>query len=83
MSSEFKKYEESKNAGATAEELWRAAEKDGLGQVARIRMIRTLFGLSVVEAKEVAAGAHGKPLAEKQGELLDSLKDALRDDDEG
>lgn len=82
MSFEFKKYEESKKAGATAEEIWRAAEKDGLGQIARIRMIRSIFGLSAVGAKEVAAAAHGKSLAAEQGELLTGLQEVLQEEDE-
>jgi ribosomal protein L7/L12 len=79
MRPEFGKYEEAMKAGATAQEIWRAAEVDGLDGVLRIRMIRKLFGLSVVEAKEVAAAAHGESLSKQQAELLPAIQEALRD----
>ena len=46
--SDFTKYSEIKESGGTAVDVWRQAEADGLDKIARIRLVRTLFGLTVV-----------------------------------
>ncbi|HEY1376811.1 MAG TPA: hypothetical protein VGF55_08445 [Gemmataceae bacterium] len=51
--SEFAKYEEMHRGGATPEAVYRAANADGLDEIARIRLLRTVCGLSLADAKRV------------------------------
>jgi hypothetical protein len=66
MHDDFSKYELMKAAGSTAEQVWLDAIRDKHDMIARIRLIRAVFSLSMVEAKEVWVRAEG---------LADSLEE--------
>ena len=50
---DFTKYENLRNRGAKAREVYEIARADGLDLIALIRLLRKVFGLSLVEAKKV------------------------------
>jgi hypothetical protein len=50
---DFTKYENLRNRGAQAREVYEIARADGLGLITLIRLLRKVFGLSLVEAKKV------------------------------
>jgi hypothetical protein len=57
--SEFPQYEELRAGGATPVQVYQGAKAAGMGQIDAIRMLRTVFGLSLAEAKEVPIVASG------------------------
>jgi|GEM_PF-3439179 len=48
------KYKEMKDAGKNAVEVYAAVKADGLSQLIGIRILREIFGLSLIEAKKVS-----------------------------
>src|SRR5438132_605183 len=61
MGDDFGQYDTMRGTGASPAEVYRAARADGLGEIARIRLLRKLFGLSLADAKKVALEATGTP----------------------
>jgi hypothetical protein len=59
MKDDFSKYELMKVSGSSAEQVWLEAVRDNLDMITRIRLIRTVFSLSFVDAKEVWVRAEG------------------------
>ena len=53
MNDNFLQYESMRDAGSSPEEVYRAATRDGLDSITRIRLIRAVYSLSLREAKEV------------------------------
>jgi hypothetical protein len=53
MTDNFKKYVDMKTSGASPEEVFREAVNDKVDLITRIRMIRSVFCLSALGAKEV------------------------------
>ena len=53
MSDDFSQYESMRDAGSSPEEVYRAATRDGLDSITRIRLIRAVYSLSLRQAKEV------------------------------
>ena len=49
--SEFEKYEAMRLAGRTAAQVYEVAKQEGVDSIARIRLIRAVFGLDLVEAQ--------------------------------
>jgi len=76
----FEEYVRMRNEGLASKEAYRRAESSGLDGFARIRMLRSVFGLTLVEAKEVSMIADGQSssLSEHQEKMLPALKIALR-----
>lgn len=75
-------YAQLKERGASPVEVWRQAEADGLDSITRIRLVRELFGLTLVEAKAVSIEARsGSSLEQHQAELVAGLEDALKSED--
>ena len=75
---DFEKFEELKAAGESPEMVWASAESDGLNQISLFRMIRKVFGLSLVEAKEVAVRARTGQQYDRHTEtLLEELRQVL------
>lgn len=70
--------------GQSPEEVFIAVERQH-DALAGIRAVRSLFGLSVEEAKEVMIRARGdaNSLAEYQEQLLPDLEQALREEEPG
>ena len=73
--SEFAKYEAARNAGGTPRDVYLAAMRDGIDAITRIRLIRSVFGLNLAEAKEVAVEAEdGVTLDARQRELASAVE---------
>jgi ribosomal protein L7/L12 len=81
---ESDKYRAMRAAGARAEEIYRTARIDGMDDIACIRLLRQLFNLSLVEAKEVIVVAEGQAtsLQEHQGTLKTGLEKAFEEIEE-
>jgi len=75
VNDDFSKYETMKNAGASAEDVYREALKSGVDPITRIRLIRAVYSLSPRQAKEVFVIAEGQAesLDEFQGKVADVL----------
>ena len=83
----FAKYKNMRDDGASPEEVYSAAQADKLNPIESIRMLRRVFGLALVEAKEVTVIAKGlaQSLSEYQAAfipLLDQLEGELKNEDE-
>ena len=74
-------YSEMVSSGADSGQVYLAARSDGLDWVKAIRLIREIFGLSLVEAKEVAVVADGLAgsLSEHQERLIPALEAAFEE----
>jgi hypothetical protein len=74
---DFSKYEKMRAAGATAEQVYLAAAKSGADFLYCIRLLRKLFGLSLVQAKEViiVADGYAPSLSEYQERFLQPLEE--------
>jgi ribosomal protein L7/L12 len=77
---DFNKYLDLRQKGLSAADVYRAAVADGVGEIARLRLLREIFDLSLVEAKRIVAAAskQAKPLEAQQEDLLHGLEKALR-----
>ena len=49
----FPKYDGMKGAGASPRDVYNAAKSDGVDEIAAIRLLRELFGLSLAQVKQV------------------------------
>ncbi len=79
---EFTKYSQLMGQGASAVEVLRRAEADGLDQITRIRMVREVFRLSLIEAKAVSVEARsGSSLEEQQARFVEGLNKALKSEE--
>jgi hypothetical protein len=79
---DFSKYERLRAGGITAIAMWRQAQDDGLDFGSRIRMIRKVFGLTLMQAKEVSVKAEsGRTLTEHQETLARGIEDVLESND--
>jgi hypothetical protein len=76
---ELHKYQQLHAAGATPIDIYRLAQQDGLGEIACIRLMRQLFQLSLVEAKEVIVRGTGlsSSLQAHQATLVPVLEEVL------
>ncbi|MBI5545312.1 MAG: hypothetical protein HY901_15590 [Deltaproteobacteria bacterium] len=76
------RYQTMKDEGASATDIYRATVADGVDPIAQLRIVRELFGLTLVEAKEVSLAAMGCPqsLDEIQGGLAEDLEQALEEE---
>jgi hypothetical protein len=82
--SEFKKYEALRDQGSSSLEVYRIAISDQVGRIGAFRLIRAVFNLDVVEAKDVVARAEGSgSLGELQGELEKALHAELEEETSG
>jgi len=75
MNDDFSKYESMKNSGASPEQVYREAVRDGWDSIGRIRLVRAVFSLTPREAKEVFVRAEGQgdSLQQYQGTIADRL----------
>jgi hypothetical protein len=75
----FLKYKQLRDAGAAPLDIARIAVADGLDPITHIRLIRTVFQLSLTEAKEIMiiADDQATSLAEHQASLLPALTQTL------
>lgn len=79
---EFTEYHKMRNEGLGASDVYAAAVKAGMREIDRIRMIRTVFNLSLREAKEVivVASGHEQSLSAHQRALKNSFERVLEND---
>ncbi len=77
----FSEYVVAKESGADAAATYQLAEKNGLDHFARIRMLRSVFGLEIEEAKAVSLGRTIESLKEDQEKLIPAIENALSDKD--
>jgi hypothetical protein len=78
------KYYEMREAGAEAVDVFRSASSDGLKWTEIMEILKEVFGLSTIEAKEagiIALGIAGS-VHEYQGNLADAIEEALSGGDE-
>ena len=71
-----RKYERMRDAGAGPTEVYREADRDGYQTFPElVRILRRVFGLSFVEAKEVTIVARGlaDSLDEYQGQIANEI----------
>lgn len=73
---EFDVYKQMRDVGASPHAVYRASQVMGLNYPLAIRMLRVVFGLDLVAAKEVTVQAdHGAPsLAEHQESLVPAIR---------
>ena len=78
---DFSAYERSRDAGASPKEVYLRGRADGLDEITSIRMIRKVFSLSLVQAKEVTVVADGlaDSLEEFQERLIPVVEQALKE----
>jgi ribosomal protein L7/L12 len=75
---EFGKYEAMKAAAIDPAQAYRAAKEDGLGQIVGIRMLREIYELSLIEAKEVVNKVDtGEAVENRQSGLEKEFTDIL------
>ena len=81
MNDNFTKYQILKEQGISPKQAYQLAGKDGLNIPARIRMLREVFELSFLQAKEVSVMASGeaKSLNDYQEKLLPKLEQFFED----
>jgi hypothetical protein len=79
--SEFEKFESMRQAGASVADVYRAAIKDGVREIEMYRLLRGVFGLSLLDAKKAIAEARGT----KQPDLadLDSTLKQMEEESDG
>jgi hypothetical protein len=74
MQDDFSTYEKLKSAGTSPEDVYRKGMHDGLGRIVAFRMIRKVFDLDVVQAKDVIARCEGAPdLNSHQARIAEAL----------
>jgi ribosomal protein L7/L12 len=77
---ELAKYRRMKASGGSASVVYRTAKDDGADEVTAIRMLRSVFSLSLVEAKEaiLLSEPYGQGLSEQQKGLIEPIEEALK-----
>jgi hypothetical protein len=76
---DFSKYQHLKDIGEKAQRVFDIAIGDGLDRITAIRMLRHVFDLDLIGAKEVLARAEwAERLDELQAGLVEALEEALR-----
>ena len=82
MSDDFCHYEAMRDAGAEPVLVYRSAKASGLDPVTLIRLLRRVYHLSLVQAKEVSIVADdlAESLTEHQERLVGPLEEALSAD---
>lgn len=77
----FAKYEKMRDAGADAPAVYEQALADGVDRIAVVRLLRAVFALDLVQAKEAISTAEGATsLSEHQEHLLPAIERAVKDD---
>ena len=75
---DFTKYSSLRVAGTGAADVYLIAKRDGLDLFARIRMLRSVYGLSLESAKRILVEADtGESYEGVQAQLADALKEVL------
>lgn len=67
-----------RNRGASPADVARAAKADGVPVITEIRLLRDLFGLSLLDVKRARLEADGVTLEEHEASLVPAIEEALR-----
>jgi hypothetical protein len=80
MMDDFSRYERMRDAGAEPVLVYRSAQADGLDPVTRLRLLRRVYSLSLVQAKEISIVADNlaESLTEYQERFIGPLEEVLR-----
>lgn len=78
---DLRQYHEMRDKGATPLDVCMAAKRDGFQMSRRIKMLINVFGLSLVEAKDIFFQSEGSSLLENQEKLYEELKDHVELED--
>jgi hypothetical protein len=75
------KYQGMHERGATPEEVYLAAKSDGFQLIDLLRILRQVFNLSLIEAKEVhvVAEGHANTLVEYENRIAEAIEKELSD----
>jgi hypothetical protein len=73
---DFSRYQVMRDSGATPREVYLAAKQHRMDEITSIRMLRAIFSLSLIEAKQATIA---EPLADQQTKLVPALNGALED----
>ena len=81
---DFTEYERMKSEGIDVQTVSRYAAKKGLDEFAQIRMLREVFGLSLLRAKEIEVCQEFgvRSLTEYQEKLFPALKELFQNEQE-
>jgi hypothetical protein len=75
---DFTKYASLRRDGTGAEDAYLIAKRDGLDLFGRIRMLRSVYGLSLESAKRISVEADtGESYEDVLAKLADALKEVL------
>src|SRR5690349_676168 len=79
MADEFNKYQKMAKLGSSAKDVYLTARADGLNLIEALRCLREIFGLSLVDAKEISVTADGRyiSLNDYQASLIPAIEKAL------
>ncbi len=79
MKDDFSKYEAMRDQGSGPRDVYLAAKADGHDPITLLRLLRRVFSLSLVQAKEVKVTAEGwaSSLEEHQERLVPVVEQAL------
>jgi hypothetical protein len=82
---DFSKYESMRDKGTSPKDVCLMAQTDGLDPITVIRLLRSVFSLSLVQAKEVMVVAErsASSLEKYQEKLALSLEDSLIQAEDG
>jgi len=80
MTDDFTRYEAMRDAGEDPKAVYHVAKSDGHDEIASIRMLRSVFSLSLAEAKEVTLIGDGLAdnLSQYQERFVAPLREALK-----
>lgn len=80
---EYATYEKLRDAGGKPDDIYLAMKADGLDYLERLKLLRLLFDLSLVESKEIAVIADGlaTSLDVYQQKFVPALKEFLEKDE--
>lgn len=73
MADDFTRYHAMRHSGVLPEDIYRAALRDGVDSITRIRLLRAVCSLSLREAKEVILRAEG------QSATIDEFQQGIAD----
>jgi hypothetical protein len=78
---DFTKYERMRDLGATPPVVYQQALANGVDRITVVRLLRSVFGLDLVQAKEaMAIGDGAESLSEHQQTLVPGVEKATRED---
>lgn len=78
---DFSEYIAAEENGSDAAAAYKLAEKNGLDPLVRIRMLRSVFDLTIEGAKAVSLGGTVESLKQDQEKWISAIENVLSEDD--